>query len=196
MNRLIVDEIAKCFLASADTVTAASQKAYMRDQFEFLGLKTTLRRELQKKLFHAYPFEHEEGLLNVVEKLWQMEHREYQYCALELAKHHIKKISRNSISFFEKLIREKSWWDTVDDLAANIIGKLIGDDLLLMDSWINDSNLWIRRTALICQLKKKSKTDFERLFTYCTQTAHEKEFFIRKAIGWALREYSKAIRVR
>jgi 3-methyladenine DNA glycosylase AlkD len=98
------------------------------------------------------------------------------------------------LEIFEYLIRTKSWWDTVDDIAANLVGPLLSDypELIkVMDSWIQDENIWIRRTALIFQLKWKKQTDTNRLFTYCGQVMHERDFFIRKAIGWALRQYSK-----
>jgi 3-methyladenine DNA glycosylase AlkD len=95
---------------------------------------------------------------------------------------------------YANMIRMKSWWDTVDDIAANLVGMLLLDHPELvqaMDDWIQDEFLWIRRTALIFQLKYKQQTDCTRLFGYCTTVMHERDFFIRKAIGWALRQYSK-----
>jgi 3-methyladenine DNA glycosylase AlkD len=188
---MIEKEIEKSFQADSQEAIAIKQKAYMRDQFEFLGLTSSARRQLQKVIFRSHPVRDEKELIAVLERLWEREEREYHYCALDLAKYHRKKWTAHSLPVFEKMIRCKSWWDTVDDLAINLVGPLLNDDLLLMDEWIQDPYLWIRRSALICQIKRKAATDATKLFTYCQQTAHEKDFFIRKAIGWALREYAK-----
>jgi len=92
------------------------------------------------------------------------------------------------------MIRTNSWWDTVDTIAPNLVGHLVKTHhelTKLMDQWIEDPYLWIRRAALLHQLRWKEMTDEETLFRYCQKTMHEKDFFIRKAIGWVLREYSK-----
>jgi 3-methyladenine DNA glycosylase AlkD len=88
----------------------------------------------------------------------------------------------------------KSWWDTVDAVAADIVGRLVQRHPALvktMDAWIADDNMWLQRTAILHQLRFKDQTDEKRLFGYCLKHGSQKEFFIRKAIGWALREYSK-----
>lgn len=122
-----------------------------------------------------------------------MPEREYTYAALDLAVRYRKKI--HHLSFIKTLIETNSWWDSVDILASNVLGYFLDlspKHLEAMDQWIQDDNFWVRRSALLCQLKWKEKTDQTRLFAYCKECAHESEFFIRKAIGWALREYSKS----
>lgn len=188
---MLIKEIKRHFQSASNPLVAEKQKAYMRNQFAFLGLTTPERRLLQKALFQAKRIQGEKELYRMLVELWSLEEREYQYCAMDLVRYHLKWLSVDSLEICEKMIRQKSWWDTVDDLAINMVGKLLGQDFKQMDRWIQDPNLWIRRSAIISQIKRKKETDATRLFTYCEQTAHEKEFFIRKAIGWALREYSK-----
>ena len=94
----------------------------------------------------------------------------------------------------EPLITSKSWWDTVDSLAGHTVGVLVAQHPELastMDEWISSEDIWLARTAILHQLGYKAKTDRDRLFAYCLRRAADREFFIRKAIGWALREYSK-----
>ncbi|MGI9601109.1 MAG: DNA alkylation repair protein, partial [Acidimicrobiales bacterium] len=92
-------------------------------------------------------------------------------------------------------VTEGAWWDLVDSVASGIIGKVVLNERArmrpLLDEWIDCDDMWLRRTAIICQLEHKESTDVEMLFGFCTRRAFEKEFFIRKAIGWALREYAK-----
>ena len=127
--------------------------------------------------------------------MWERPHREEKYCAISLAVDHPEYVTIGSVPLYRRMIREGAWWDFVDEIAAHLIGKVLLDDrermALKLDRWINDENMWIRRTAILSQLKHKAATDQDRLFGYCLRRADEKEFFIRKAIGWALREYAK-----
>lgn len=190
----IVTEIKNAFESARDEKIAQGQQAYMKDKFPFLGIKTTERRQMQKVVFANHSVESPDQLIETAYKLWNLEEREYQYAAAELLDKGRKHLSSEHLPFLKNLVGDKSWWDTVDFLAAHIVGGIIAKNishLKEMDIWITDEDFWIRRTALLSQLKWKDKTDSVRLFKYCTQTMHEKEFFIRKAIGWVLREYSK-----
>jgi len=188
----MMDELEKIFLAAANPEIARKQSAYMRNLFPFLGLTKPQRELLEKQLIKK---ELDLSMLkSILARLWEKEEREFQYTALCLSLRHKKIWTPATLSTFESMIRNKSWWDTVDVLAANHVGLLVKTHLQLvktMDKWIADPYLWIRRTALLFQLRWKKETDEERLFEYCKRTMHEKDFFIRKAIGWALREYSK-----
>lgn len=186
------------FTQNADQALGLKQKKWMRDQFPFLGIATPERRKLQKAIFkqhlHAAKQMSEDDTIELIQSLWNKSHREFHYAAIDIAKSALKHYSPKMLSVFEKMIRTNPWWDTVDDIASNLIGNLIKKHPALlnqMDAWIQDEHLWIRRTALIFQLKWKKETDFKRLFDYCEKKMDEKEFFIQKAIGWALREYSK-----
>ncbi len=191
---MLVKELEKAFLHHADEAHAQRQTAYMRHLFPFLGLTAPKRTALQKPLYKRYPVQDERRLNQAIRELWNKEAREFQYAALDFSAHSQGLASVQMLEVYQEMIQTKSWWDTVDDIAANLVGSLVSDHpklLRVMDRWIRDDNLWIRRTALIFQLKWKKKTDTDRLFAYCRQTMDDPDFFIRKAIGWALREYSK-----
>lgn len=191
---MLINELERIFFLNADEFHAKRKTAYMRHLFPFIGLLTPLRKTLQKPLFKTHPIDDERHLKGMLTDLWDKEQREFQYAALDLAASFRKLSSFQILEVYERMIRQKSWWDTVDDIAANLVGPLVFDHpnlLEVMDKWIQDENLWIRRTALIFQLKWKKQTDAKRLFSYCSRLMHERDFFIRKAIGWALRQYSK-----
>jgi len=190
----LVKKLTLLFKQNANKAIAEKQSAYMRHLFPFFGIPKPLRSVLEKPLYKEYAPSAPIELCQILQALWKKEEREFQYFALEYAWAHRKLWDRSLLPCFELCIREKSWWDTVDDLAGNCVGeylKCFPDEIFKMDHWIEDSTLWIRRSALIFQLKYKNKTDEERLFDYCEKTMHESDFFIRKAIGWALRQYSK-----
>lgn len=182
------------FSGNQNLEIATKQVAYMRHQFSFLGIQKPIRAKLQLPVFKTFAQAEKDAIIAILLTLWEKKEREYQYAALDLAQFHQKKWEISDIEIFETLIRSKSWWDSVDCLAANVVGKLIfnyNELSHLMDLWIQDENLWIRRTALIYQLSWKNATDEKRLFRYCKAVMIEKNFFIQKAIGWALRQYSK-----
>jgi 3-methyladenine DNA glycosylase AlkD len=167
--------------------------AYMRNLFPFLGLPTPLRTILAKDALDGLRPSSEEDLLAAAARLWNLPEREYQYAACGLLSRHQKLLTERSLPALRTLVETSSWWDTVDSLAG-VIGSVVRKNPQLsheMDAWIDDSNFWVTRVAILHQLKWKTATDAERLFRYCEQRASDTEFFIRKAIGWALREYSK-----
>jgi 3-methyladenine DNA glycosylase AlkD len=134
--------------------------------------------------------------LEIVSELWQQDFRECQYAALDLLEKNKKKLlNETHIPFLEQLIIEKSWWDTVDLNAANIIGHILKENHSLLvkktNEWMNLDNIWLKRTAILAQLKYKSATDFELLKKVTLHLKEEPDFFIRKSIGWAFREYAK-----
>jgi 3-methyladenine DNA glycosylase AlkD len=131
----------------------------------------------------------------MIPELWELPQREYQYTAIELWMKSMKELKPEDIDLLQWCIVNKSWWDTVDGLAANLAGryfKLYPDKIESVTGiWVKSDNMWLRRTAILFQLKYKDDTDVELLFSYVKKLAHEKEFFIKKAIGWSIREYSK-----
>lgn len=191
----LIPHLMKSFSSRGDRSIAEQQSAYMRNLFPFLGLKKPLRDLLQKESFKSYPIDTEQELIDVIKILWEKAEREYQYAALDLLYRYKKLWSDASFKLFEELIRSKSWWDTVDCIASKLVGGYLidrPDTQKIMDRWIDDESMWIRRTALIYQLTYKQKTDSEKLFSFCRKRMHEKEFFIQKAIGWALRQYGSS----
>lgn len=190
----MISELKEAFYKHRNLESAQKQKAYLKDLFPFVGLQKPLRASLQKEIFSSFSIQDEKTLLEFLQKLWGEDEREFQYAAMDLAIKHRKLLTDKSLPILEKLIRQKSWWDTVDTIAGNLLGFVLRkypDKINLMDEWIEDDCLWIRRSALLYQLKWKKETDEQKLFSFCQKRMEEKEFFIRKAIGWILREYSK-----
>ncbi|WP_028547499.1 DNA alkylation repair protein [Paenibacillus sp. UNC451MF] len=174
---------------------AVPMKQYMRNQFEFLGIRRPKREELLKAWLKRNGLLSKEQLPDVLTSLWNMPEREYQYTALELLEKMKKKLDKDHIDLLEWLILHKSWWDTVDGIAPNAVGYLFQNHPELIGSyaeqWIESDNMWLQRSAILYQLKYKSKTNERLLFDYVLRRAESEQFFIQKAIGWALREYSK-----
>ena len=169
-------------------------RGYLRGQFPFLGIPTPQRRALLKPILaEAKPWIDEAFLRGAARALWKMPEREYQHAAIELLERSPSKLSTVSLPLLRELIQTKSWWDTVDTLSTHCVARLVlrypamrGE----MDAWSTDEDFWIRRCAIVHQILYKEKTDVERLFEYCAANANDPEFFIRKAIGWALRQYA------
>jgi 3-methyladenine DNA glycosylase AlkD len=182
------------FEAHRDAGRAVAMAAYMRDHFPFLGIPTPERRTLARSASAGVAAPTERQLAGVARACWAMNEREYQYFATDYAQRHVRVCSDAFLVQVKYLVTHKSWWDTVDSLAP-VAGSLVLAYPALaatMDGWIGDANFWVARVAILHQLRYKQRTDADRLFAYCTQRASDDEYFIRKAIGWALREYSKS----
>lgn len=190
-----VDHLVTLFEANRNEDNAVPMKKYMRDQFLFLGIKTPERKQILKEFFQESFILKEPFQQDFVEELWAKEEREYQYAALVYMERAMKKLDSSNLSFLEGLIVTKSWWDTVDVLSPKLVGYIASQYPQVIpetiDVWAVSDNIWLRRAAILFQLKYKAKTNEELLYKYIGQNAQEKEFFIQKAIGWALREYSK-----
>ncbi len=194
MKQALISEIVNQFTVQADPALKPRQEAYMRNQFPFCGVNQTKRLAIQKILFKQYPIDTFDELVWVVKQLWQLQIREYRYTAMDLMQKYAKLWEPETLTLFQWCIETDPWWDTLDDLAANCVGPLCKqypELVAVIDQWIKSEVMWLRRAAIIHQLKYKKQTDAEKLFSYCAARMHEKEFFIRKAIGWALREYAK-----
>jgi 3-methyladenine DNA glycosylase AlkD len=189
-----VDTLQKRLESNRNPTKAAPMAAYMKDNFPFLGLPRPELDPLVKPLLKEIKsFADAEFLHQSASLLWGLPEREYQYVAISLLYTYTKQASVETLELIEKLVTQKSWWDTVDSLAT-LVGKLawpFPEWLGTIETYSTRENFWLRRIALLYQLTYRDKTDQERRFRYCLANAGEKEFFIRKAIGWALREYAK-----
>lgn len=190
-----VESLADYFRKHGDRNTAVAMEAYMRNQYPFLGMKTPERSALTKAFWAEHGIPSGEELLDVVRQLWLLPEREFQNVGMAYLDKYAKQAKPGDIESFERLVTTKSWWDTVDYLASHTIGDLLAKYPELIpdypDRWIRSDNLWLRRTAILYQLRYKQRTDTGRLYGYILLCKDESEFFIRKAIGWALREYAK-----
>lgn len=190
----LTQEIQGVLKKASNEEEAKGMRRYMREQFDFLGIKAHQRRELVAEIFENNPPADVNDLEAIIRDMWQLPYRELQYTACDYVFMYRAKLGARHLAFLRYLIITRSWWDTVDTLATRSLGDLAlryGQVRLAMDKWIRDPNLWIRRSALLYQLKFREYTDWERLKNYCLLCAKEDDFFIRKAIGWALREYGK-----
>lgn len=172
----------------ADRDRAVAMAAYQQNFFPFLGIQTPVRRKAVHALLRAY----EGDALAAADILWHRREREYQYVACDLLAMKANTLTAAALEPLLLMAQRKSWWDSVDSLVKTV-GKLVQQTPALvhhMDELIVHEDFWLRRIALLHQLGWKENTDADRLFRYCLQQAGEKEFFIRKAIGWALRDYA------
>ena len=173
---------------------AIAMSSYMRNKFKFLGIKSPKRKEIFKEIFENFKNNKEIDKEFVVE-FFNKDYREFQYIAIDYLIKMKKYFLKDDIFFIKDLIITKSWWDTVDLIASNLLGEICKKYPSLIDEqivfWINDDNMWIRRSSIIFQLRYKENTNLEILQKSIESNIDDNEFFIQKAIGWALREYSK-----
>ena len=188
--KLNIDDITLALQDVAEPARRAPMAAYMRDQFEFLGIVTPARRAATKQLYMGMKSHSADELSAIARALWDFAEREYQYAAIDLLAMHANKLDVGHLPFLMELVQTKSWWDTVDAIAS-VVGKVLQYRHDGMDQAIVHQNMWVRRVAILHQLGWRDKTDEALLFSYSLQRAHEKEFFIQKAIGWALRDYAR-----
>lgn len=177
----------------ADKAAAAGAKAYMRNQFEFFGMKTVQRRNL----FTEYTKKNLPSFTDVpliIEELWTLPQRELQYSAMELLFMYKKQWIKETIQLIEFIIVNKSWWDTVDYAACDLAGQYFrlfpGAINKITGRWNRSNNIWLQRSSILFQKKYKKETDTALLAKYILAQTSSKEFFIQKVIGWALREYA------
>jgi len=173
---------------------ATNMEKYMRGMFPFIGLRAPDRKLLSRTFMRELKFQ-DEGMMSVIHSLWEKPEREYQYVAVDYLVKNKRYLNVEHLDMIKYLIVTKSWWDTVDLIASHLVGTLFSKYPQLIkergDEWLHSDNIWLQRTMLLFQLKYKEETDEELLFSIIRQTNHIEEFFIQKAIGWSLREYSK-----
>ncbi|WP_128430576.1 DNA alkylation repair protein [Streptomyces cyaneus] len=191
----VLERLTAAYAAAADPERAATAQAYMKDVAPFLGIPTPERRALSRTVLEGTARPDETDCTAIALRCWQLPEREYHYFAVDYLRRHVRRCSSGFLPVTRHLVTTVPWWDTVDALAAHVVGGLVAADPKLtadMDAWIVDDDLWVARTALLHQLRYKESTDAERLFTYCLRQSGHPDFFIRKAIGWCLREYAKS----
>lgn len=183
------------FADAADPERALGMAAYMKEQFPFFGIQTPQRRLLMRPWLAAIGREPAaEELLGIAESLWKCPQRECQYAAVDMLVKHAKRFEAQHEARLAALICKKSWWDTVDLLAAHVYGKLAQDSKVVrrtLDGYAEHENLWLRRVAILYQLNYAEQTDLKRLTRILEANLAHPDFFIRKAMGWALRQYAR-----
>lgn len=182
------------FEQNANPAQAAPMKKYMRDQFDYLGIKSPQGAALLRQHVKEYGLPTLQDIDQIVRELWELPQREFQYVAMSLMERLEKKLPAKSVKTLEYMITHKSWWDTVDNVA-HIVGVLFRKypeaKERYLAKWRVSSDIWLRRTAILYQLDFKDETDFELLCEIICENLGSKEFFINKAIGWSLRQYAR-----
>lgn len=190
----VLDRLTSIFGAARDEVRAKAMSTYMRDRFPFLGVPAPRQRLLTREVTAGLPRPDEADLRAVALGCWRLPEREYQYFGVAYLRRWVRVCSAGFLDTVRELVTGRPWWDTVDALAANVVGPLASRHRRLagvLDDWALDRDLWVVRTALLYQLHYREETDADRLFQYCSEQSRHPDFFVRKAIGWALREYAK-----
>ena len=187
-------EIQKIFVANGNQLIAKGAKAYLLNQFEFYGIKTPLRRQLCKAFYKTHPIKDHTELSKLIKECFNEPQRELHYFAIELLGHHKKIWSIKTIPLIEWMITHQSWWDSVDSTNTHVISKffLLHPEHIeaCTSKWNQSSNKWLIRMSILFQLTYKTKTNTNLLSRYIENSQLHEDFFVRKAIGWALRAYA------
>jgi len=192
----LADEIDRQLRSRGTPERAAKEKAYLKSELQHYGTTVPDVRSVTKSLVRAQgPLAHDE-LIAVVVELWEIPVHERRMAVVELLAQHVSVLRSRDISLLERLLRESRTWAFVDVLAGSIVGPLFDRDPKLgsvLDRWAADDDFWIRRSALLALLGglRRGNGDFDRFSRYADAMLEEKEFFVRKAIGWVLRETGK-----
>ncbi|WP_274363769.1 DNA alkylation repair protein [Paenibacillus thermotolerans] len=183
------------FLLERNEADAAAMSKYMRDQFVFIGIRAPQVQAICKEFIRTNGLPAREELHETIEALWHYDERELQMAALIVLERMKSGFAVNDIGLLEQIVVHKSWWDTIDHIAKHLIGHYFllypGMRDPKVEEWLASGNLWLIRCAILFQLGYKERTDEALLESVISRTCGTKEFFINKAIGWALREYGK-----
>lgn len=194
MPTTAIEYVQEALAARADSSKAAGMQAYMKTDMPFYGVQKAGRTEVLRRLVADYPPADRQEYESLVLGLWALPHREEKYLALGVARAQQRFIVPASLPLYRRLITDGAWWDFVDEIATKLVRHLVTvyprEIWPEVDRWVDDDDMWLRRSAVLSQVGAKGDTDTERLFRFCLRLAHEKEFFIRKAIGWALRDHA------
>lgn len=180
--------------AHRNPVQAKAMETYMKDLFPFLGLKKPERQELTYDLFTKEQLPSRSDLEQICRELWDLEEREYAMVALDLLRKNERKLVPADMEWLEDLILDRSWWDTVDFLASHCVGAIYLRHREVeprIRTYIHSPEMWLNRVAIICQIHHKGATNVALLSEAMCSHLSSGEFFLRKGIGWALRDYSK-----
>ena len=187
------DEIVGVLSKAGDPARREPMAAYMKHHFAFLGIPAPVRESLTRAVFKTLPTPSADDLLGFASAMWELPEREYQYVGIGLLHRYDKLLPPSALPALKQLITTKSWWDSVDELAGHPVGSIVGrhtEQRSVMDAWLVSDNIWLARTAIIHQIHRRDDTDEAWLFNACITRAADTEFFLRKAIGWALRSHA------
>jgi 3-methyladenine DNA glycosylase AlkD len=191
-----ITALEKEFIAQANVAQSSAMEAYMKNHFPFFGIAMPQRRAILKSVSAEYSDEIKANARALAFQLYEKPQREFHYCAIELLLQNCsKKLQKDDIQWIEQLLLTYSWWDTVDTISKYLLGRYLTQfpeqTNMVIEKFSNASNIWLNRSTLLFQLDYKKNTNFSILEAVCEHFKESNDFFIQKAIGWALREYSK-----
>ena len=191
----LVKELQAVFSSHADSTKSVEMIRYMKNNFPFYGIGKPQRATLQKSFIAACKSQQSSDLIPLVHQLWNLPEREYQYTCLDMLDAARRHADDAMFKVYIGLVTNKSWWDTVDLLASNLIGGYCmhkhSQYKAMFIEYSKHENIWLNRLSLLHQLKYKHRTDEQLLINCISNCKHKKEFFVQKAIGWALRQHSR-----
>jgi 3-methyladenine DNA glycosylase AlkD len=192
----LVNKLISLLKEHSDANNKSPMEAYMKHKFEFLGIKSSERKIVLKQFINENKSEINSDCRGVVKKLYDLPEREIHYCAMEIMDKFLKNNYKiDDIDLIQDLICTYSHWDSVDFIAKHILGNYLicypDKTKEIISEYSSSKNMWLNRSAILFQLGYKEKTNSDLLFSLCEAHAPSNEFFIRKAIGWSLREYAK-----
>lgn len=199
-RQTVVEWVQGALMALRDESRAVEMRAYLKTEQPMLGISEPARRPVFKEMTLRYPPRNGSEYRANVCALWEAGrrpggYREMQYAALWYAEHFDEHHDAAQFPLWRRLVVEGGWWDLVDRVATQLVSPIVkkhrAKSMVVMKRWIDDEDLWVRRAAILCQVGHKEATDEAVLYDFCLRRAEEEDFFIRKAIGWALREYAK-----
>ena len=196
-DRALIEAVRSGLRAAADPARAPKMQAYMKSAMPYHGVPSAGQSLVFRAAFAAHHLDTFEAWRDTVLALWRAAtHREERYGAIQLAarRSYAAYLTRDALPILEEFIVTGAWWDYVDE-TANLVGDLLHDDRVWMTrtmrAWSHDEHLWKRRISIICQLRFKAATDLDLLYANIEANLDDRDFFIRKAIGWALRQYAR-----
>ena len=194
-DRELIDAVRAALRAVADPARAPAMQAYMKSTMPFLGVPSPLLKREMSALAKRYPLADVEAWHDTVLALFrEATHREEWYASLNLAGRTRYRFDPGTLPLFEEMVVTGAWWDIVDECAhrvGDVLDRHRAEVTPTLRGWVRDPSLWKRRVAVICQLGHRERTDLDLLREAIEANLDDRDFFIRKAIGWALREYAK-----
>ena len=191
-----ITSLEKHFHQNTNRALAIPMENYMKNKFNYFGIKTEDRRAILKTNWDNHKDEIKKNYRTICWEMFTKNEREFHQCAIDiLVKEIKKKYIIEDIQLIEKFLTTNSWWDSVDTVVKYVVGGYLQqfpeETYKVIERFSNSNNMWLNRTAIIFQLSYKEKTNFDLLKAECEKHKESKEFFIQKAIGWALRDYSR-----
>ena len=192
---IALEQLREVFAQNAHPEKALGMAKYMKNLFPFVGINSPERKNMVVELRKDFKPKNAQELKNWISLLWEMTEREFQYVGMDYLKRDVKLLEIEDIAYFEFLITTKSWWDSIDLISGNYLGKFLIKYPELFEETVvrfsKSENMWLNRAAIICQLSYRERTNTDLLERAIVPHLESKEFFHLKAIGWALRQYGK-----